>query len=612
MLIRVEAMSVRVGHPVCRSHTAAPPLTRTACSIEQRWSAIQPHPPARLYPHLTASRRCTACHCLTRHPLLLRATSHCNALNQPSLSRPTLHTTPLHYTLLLAIMEQATCFEPRSPYFDAPLSPPLFFPSDAQHDLDPFSFDDTRLSSPGLLTPSSTTDSNESIDFPPPYVPDTAYIAPEHPLTASTQPSSAYHEQSASVSPDSSALPDDFTVTPTSTSWPPSPFALPDPTSLSLTMYTHPPRPAPTGPVELVFPLPPVTKPKRNRTNLSHLSNNERLQHKRARHRQIDATRREREKAAIRRLRLLVEEMTGAGDKVAGEAAAAEIEEREREKEDDGEGSLGNKTDVLEQGITLIEQLRDLCSTLQSDNGKPPAVTFTRWPKSGSFTIPRGSPAILSLLPSPTSSIIAHLDRSQTLRASTSVTSPICSLMVLFPGALVMDVSRSFVEFSGYNDSQLLQSHLNPWYLPPSSKHHTICPLLVDGRDERSGRVTKLVGQYGASKADMGELIRGERGRLDVDWRYRLADGRLMETKTTGWMEDKDLSEEVTIEFTDETGAKHIWTSYRTLIRMVFARQDAVEIDNDETRSFKPPTWTTKEVRNGRRTQVFIQHVSTE
>ena len=352
-----------------------------------------------------------------------------------------------------------------------------------------------------------------------------------------------------------------------------------------------------------------MTKPKRHRTNLSHLSNNERLQHKRARHRQIDATRREREKAAIRRLRLLVEEMTGAGDKGAATAAEEEEKERERERDEDVDSALGNKTDVLESGITLIQQLRDLCATLQQDNGKPPGVMFTRWPSKGSFSTPAGCPSIVHLLPPPTSSLIAHLDRSHTLRASQTVTSPICSIMVLFPGAVIMDVSRSFLEFSGYSDEQLVHSRMNPWYLPPSSEHHTICPLLVDGKDERTGRVSKLVGQYGTSKADMGELIRGERGRLDLDWRYRLADGRLMETKTTGWMEDKDTDEEVTIEFMDDAGEKHVWKSYRTLIRMVFARQDSVEIDDGESNSFKPPTWSTKEVRTGRRTQVFVRPV---
>ena len=509
--------------------------------------------------------------------------------------------------------------DPGSPYFDAPFSPPLFFPHDAEHDVEPFSFDDRHLSSPDLLTPSSNTDSNESIDYLPAYSSASAFVSAEQHLTQpSSSSSAAYQQRSTSLtSVQSALLPDGaalslIPIDSTSSSSSSSSSSSPEPPSHSaLTMYTHPPRPTPLGPVELVFPLPMITKPKRHRTNLSHLSNNERLQHKRARHRQIDATRREREKAAIRRLRLLVEEMTGNGDRSAAEAAAAEERERERERDEEGD-ILGNKTDVLESGITLIEQLRDLCSTLQQDNGKPAGITFTRWPSKGTFATPAGTPSMLHLLPPPTSSIIAHLDRSQTLRASTTVTSPICSIMVLFPGAVVMDVSRSFVDFSGYDDSQLIHSLMNPWYLPPATKHHTICPLLVDDADERSGRVTKLVGQYGASKADMGELIRGDRGRLDVDWRYKLADGRLMETKTTGWMEDKDTNEEVTIEFTDDTGEKHTWTSFRTLIRMVFARQDAVEIDDQQTRSFKPPTWESKEVRNGRRTQVFLRPVNPE
>ena len=104
----------------------------------------------------------------------------------------------------------------------------------------------------------------------------------------------------------------------------------------------------------------------------------------------------------------------------------------------------------------------------------------------------------------------------------------------------------------------------------------------------------------------MGELIKGDRGRLDADWRYRMADGRLMEAKTTGWMEERDASEEVTMEFTDETGAQHVWRSARTLIRMVFARQDAILLDSSESRSTLPPTYVTREVRNGKRTQVYV------
>ena len=473
-------------------------------------------------------------------------------------------------------MDGSSSFEPRSPYFDTPLSPSLFFPNDAAHALDPFPFDDHPLSSPDLLTPSSNTDSNESIDFLPAYPSDAAYGQSLLPSSAHDEQPTAFHSLAQPLA-DATALV--ATTAPSVSS-----LAAEHSTTLTLRTSNAPTRPAPTGPIELVFPLPPVNKPKRHRTNLSHLSNKERLQHKRARHRQIDATRREREKEAIRRLRLLVEDMTGGVDRGSGDAAEEEEKERERERDED---ALGNKTDVLESGITLIEQLRDLCSTLQQGSGKPSGMTFTRWPSKATFTTPPDCPAMIQLLPPPTSSIIAHLDRMQTLRASTNVSSPICSVMVLFPGAVVMDVSRSFCDFSGYTDSQLVHSHMNPWYLPPSDKHHTICPLLVDGKDERSGRVTKLVGQYGASKADMGELIRGERGRLDLDWRYRLADGRLIETRTTGWMEDKDLDEEVTIEFTDETGAKHSWTSHRTLIRLVFARQDSVEIDSEQTSSFK-------------------------
>ena len=481
--------------------------------------------------------------------------------------------------------------EPRSPYFDVPASPAFHFPDSAA--IDSFQFDDRPLSPPALLTPS--TDSSDSVHSPA-----ASYFAeqqhspsPPPPPISDAQPTYELSAQSALPSPPTSTLLSTLTT--------------PEGGTLSLEMYSQPARAL--GPIELVFPLPSLTKPKRSRTNLSHLSNNERLQHKRARHRQIDATRREREKAAIRKLRLLVEEMTGVADRTGGEEGRTAAEQEARQSEEDADGVLGNKTDVLETGITLIEQLRELCSSLQQQNGKSAAVSFPKWPAQATLTTPQGHPSMLQLLPAPTSSIIAHLDRSQTLRASTSVSSPICSIMVLFPGAVVMDVSKSFVEFSGYDESQLLHSHLNPWYLPASS-HHTICPLLVDGKDERSGRVTKLVGQYGASKADMGELIKGERGRLDVDWRYRLADRRLVETKTTGWMEDKDRSEEITIEFTDDQGVKRSWSSHRTLIRMVFARQDAVEIDNQQSRDFKPPTWETTQVRSGGRTKMIVRQVN--
>lgn len=515
--------------------------------------------------------------------------------------------------LLADVMEfsslnQHVDLEPRSFYFDAPLyptdaplSPPLFFPDDAQHELDPFCFDDQRhSSSPDLLTPSSHTDSNESVDLL------SAYSNDEQSATFSTLPPTVAHPQPtislfAAPHPASRGL-----IPPSSSSSASSPPLTSD-TSLSVLSSLAPAASRPPVQVELVFPLPAVAKPRRHRTNLSHLSNNERLQHKRARHRQIDATRREREKTAIRRLRLLVEEMTGGGEKgTAEEQKERETEREKREREEDGDGGLGNKTDILESGITLIEQLRDLCSTMQSD-GRPTGTKFTRFPRNATFNTPANCPSIIHLLPPPTSHLIAHLDRSQTLRSGGSVTSPICSMMILFPGAVIMDVSRSFLEFSGYTDEQLIHSRMNPWYLPPTSEHHTICPLLVDGKDERTGKVTKLVGQYGASKSDMGELIKGERGRLDLDWRYRLRNGQLMETKTTGWMEDKDAEEEVSIEFTSDTGHTHTWKSHRTLIRMVFARQDSVLIDDDQSISVRPPTWETREVRTKGRTQVFVR-----
>ena len=344
--------------------------------------------------------------------------------------------------------------EPRSPYFDVPASPAFYFPDSAA--IDSFQFDDRPLSPPALLTPS--TDSSDSVHSPA-----ASYFAeqqhspsPPPPSTDDAQPT---YEPSAQP-----ALPSPPTSAPLST------LSTPEGGCVSMEMFSRPARAV--GPIELVFPLPSLTKPKRSRTNLSHLSNNERLQHKRARHRQIDATRREREKAAIRKLRLLVEEMTGvAADRTAGKAGRTAAEQEAKESEEDADGVLGNKTDVLETGITLIEQLRELCSTLQQQNGKSAAVSFPKWPAKGTLTTPQGHPSMLQLLPAPTSSIIAHLDRAQTLRASTNVSSPICSIMVLFPGAIVMDVSKSFVEFSGYDESQLLHSHMNPWSAQQQHTH---------------------------------------------------------------------------------------------------------------------------------------------
>ena len=140
-------------------------------------------------------------------------------------------------------MDQATYFDPRSPYFDTPLSPPLFFPTDAAHELDPFPFDDQRLSSPDLLTPSSNTDSNESIDFAPAYTPEVSYVA------AGAQPIPPSPPTGALFLPVDSQLPPppdaDTLVTTSTPSASSSPFSSSlESTSLTLNMYSHPTRPA--------------------------------------------------------------------------------------------------------------------------------------------------------------------------------------------------------------------------------------------------------------------------------------------------------------------------------------------------------------------------------
>ena len=150
-------------------------------------------------------------------------------------------------------MDRATCFEPRSPFFDAPLSPPLFFPTDAEHELDPFtSFDEQQLSSPDdLLTPASNTDSsNESIDLLP------VYSATEHTLTTALGPSSARQQRSSAAAIyEPSPFTDAHALIPaTSSSSSTSSLASPEQSNpLSMTVYSGPTAPRTTGPVELVF-----------------------------------------------------------------------------------------------------------------------------------------------------------------------------------------------------------------------------------------------------------------------------------------------------------------------------------------------------------------------
>ena len=330
---------------------------------------------------------------------------------------------------------------------------------------------------------------------------------------------------------------------------------------------------------------PPVRKRRR-----ALLTASERLSRRRAQHRAVDASRRQREAASIARLLQLIrqqqQQQVGAG--VAGEADADETGETD---EDDIEGkqNKAGRLTVLESSIALIEQLTAACSTMErACNAKDAQVSRVssqlhsvaalvaqqathsmaiatsldritgghdcsqlssyRRPQLFSSTRPSShsslaastqpdssSSTFLSVLPPATSSYLLHSDRSCTLsRGGLATFSTLCIAVVTPPG-IIVDVSDRLLAYTGWGRSDLVPTTFERFELSTTLR---VTPLVANQQLTPSGSSRlRYVQQYPSSMAQLVAVKSGEKRKGHSTWRCRKFDGTVLETDSTFWGE---------------------------------------------------------------------------
>ena len=331
----------------------------------------------------------------------------------------------------------------------------------------------------------------------------------------------------------------------------------------------------------------PVKKRRRNVADLS----SEQLMRRRAQHRQVDASRRQKEAASIARLlRLIRQQHQPAVAGVAGEADADETGTVEADEDDDdmdGSQQKAGRQTVLESSIALIEQLTAACQRMeaacnakdaqvsrmssqlhsvaallaqQATDSMAVASSVNRAAAAGdcnaqlsSFRHPRlssssptmlpnrASSSFLSVLPSSTSSYLAQSDRSHTLsRGGFSTFSTLCIAVVTSNG-IVLDVSDRLLTYTGWGGSDLVHTTFEDYDTDEQRRAGIlpITPLVLANQQPNPCDRTQLryVQQYPASIEQIIAVKKGEKRKAHATWRYRISDGSVVETDSTFWGE---------------------------------------------------------------------------
>ena len=285
------------------------------------------------------------------------------------------------------------------------------------------------------------------------------------------------------------------------------------------------------------------------------LTEEQRTARRRSLHRDIDATRRSREAAAISRLHGLLQ-----GHK---QALLIEDDRGVRSAKSAGAGRVR----VLEQCAEVIERLQSMRQAMErASNAKDQQLRILAdhlhsvaaahaqstlacidcSPSSDSLhcedsstsasaspsTSTSSSSSPLSALPAPLSATLSHLHRSSSLRAdSTLGSSSLCVLVKLMPSSVLVSASARFCQQSGYREQDLVGTTMTQEVRPGT------CPLLMQrgGGDRgeegwgRGGPQQRAVQQYGRSEKLLMALLSGEVERVEQRWRCVLANGQQYE-----------------------------------------------------------------------------------
>ena len=246
-------------------------------------------------------------------------------------------------------------------------------------------------------------------------------------------------------------------------------------------------------PLSSISAPPPPSRKRRVRG----LTEEQRTARRRSLHRDIDATRRSREAAAISRLHGLLQ-----GHK---QALLIEDDRGVRSAKSAGAGRVR----VLEQCAEVIERLQSMRQAMErASNAKDQQLRILAdhlhsvaaahaqstlacidcSPSSDSLhcedsstsasaspsTSTSSSSSPLSALPAPLSATLSHLHRSSSLRAdSTLGSSSLCVLVKLMPSSVLVSASARFCQQSGYREQDLVGTTMTQEVRPGT------CPLLM-------------------------------------------------------------------------------------------------------------------------------------
>ena len=306
-----------------------------------------------------------------------------------------------------------------------------------------------------------------------------------------------------------------------------------------------------------------VSPPPGKRRRVTPLTKEQRAAINKAKHKEIDAARRQREATVVKQLQRLTRQ------KHEREEYSTEDEQQaqsEVDDEDEVEEGRRDKVTVLEESATTIAQLRALCRRMRrACNAKDRSITTLqkhlnaiaiaksqslRTSKSAALdptsalSDPAASTAsLLSFLPESTSHYLSQLDRSHALYTSTFVRSPLALVLIAIPSGIALDVNEVFERSTGWKRPDIVGTLIGP-PADGSRPKHPLNPMVLrrrkdgktqlrDGEDETDGWwVRRYLRQYPSSKLSMKEVWRGESKKVEVVWRVVLADGTIYEYDT--------------------------------------------------------------------------------
>jgi len=282
------------------------------------------------------------------------------------------------------------------------------------------------------------------------------------------------------------------------------------------------------------------------------LTAQQRAELKRQKHREIDANRIQREKAAVKRLTALT--TAEQQQRQSGEERKEDDDEREAEE---AEGRR-DKVTVLEDSARKIDELQrlvsrltDACNVQQVNNrslvmqlqqAARQSPSQSTSPRSSSNASSASSHPLSLLSSSVSQQLDAHIGAAS-LHSSWFVQSSVCIAVIRCATGCVLDVNDRFLTESSWERRHVVGRLICPptdYILAPHKyTQHSFDQLskqrfLVDGPD---GRLvpSRTQPQYMRSREMIRALYRGEKHNIFCAFRYQMKNGRVHEVKSAAW-----------------------------------------------------------------------------